>query len=856
MTSKQRISIYGNCQSIALASSLSVFADFRKKFELVKMEPIHSITAASLASFIKDVLPTLDALLYQPVRSSYRGGQPFGSDYALEQLNPKSRAISFPSIQFFGYYPSHLLFKNTDQSISTLSQQLLGMKISELYHYRQVVEAFLSGKSVAQAVEAFDQVFPLDDEQVLARKAASQQHLFEAEHHYGIDIRVGKFIENRYKQALLFHTPSHPNGEVLGYVCRQIAERLGVETKPEEIQAATALEPLNIITYPIQKFAAEVLSLNFPLPRTLSVPRKSINLEIGEMVERYYALYEALGLEKVAENVQGYAATNSHPPANQIRKAQAKVFIPATAKTGEAFLLRTENIPAGAAVFADKKHALGTTGLAGTKEISLLVAGPRTIDVKLDDEWISSAIHIRDAGPLSSAAPSAERAAAPRLSVPATVSSGEPFAIHTENIAAGTLVLADKTHVLGKLDPQGTIRATLSAPGLRSIDVKVGKHWLSAHVTVLKQDAKQQNIEFDEQVSFDEFKIKTLNPSTVQLNPVLGLSEPSIRDLTKGFTEGTWPMLKPGYEVKEIQVFNLQGPVILGHTGFIAVNGHLFEPSLTPVYRNSWRTKLGGMNAHNPKRLEGTYACIFNWTHKNYWHWHLQCLPNILVLEELGLLDGVTLVAPTLKSWQRDSLALMGIPAQQILEIEDQPYRFENLLFSTLISGHNRDLPAICVRIFDRIKSNLGIAPGRTSKLYLSRFDTRLRKIVNEDEVAAALGSMGYEPFTPGQFSYQEQVRKLASARFVVGNHGAGLTNMGFAGHGALLEIFPETYLRGGYRVQCSLLGQPYSFRTYPVIKNGREREAHHHDGLRWQVPVDDLLADVMGFEELVGQGQ
>jgi capsular polysaccharide biosynthesis protein len=61
---------------------------------------------------------------------------------------------------------------------------------------------------------------------------------------------------------------------------------------------------------------------------------------------------------------------------------------------------------------------------------------------------------------------------------------------------------------------------------------------------------------------------------------------------------------------------------------------------------------------------------------------------------------------------------------------------------------------------------------------------------VNEDEVGAALKDYGFRSIRFEDYSFAEQVQIASKARFLVSNHGAGLTNMLFIASGSsVLEL-------------------------------------------------------------------
>jgi capsular polysaccharide biosynthesis protein len=69
----------------------------------------------------------------------------------------------------------------------------------------------------------------------------------------------------------------------------------------------------------------------------------------------------------------------------------------------------------------------------------------------------------------------------------------------------------------------------------------------------------------------------------------------------------------------------------------------------------------------------------------------------------------------------------------------------------------------------------------------------------------------GFELYCLEDMSIVEQIRLFASARLVIGPHGAGLTNIIYCNHPALIELIPYDQFRyGDYAAMCSSMNGKY----------------------------------------------
>lgn len=91
------------------------------------------------------------------------------------------------------------------------------------------------------------------------------------------------------------------------------------------------------------------------------------------------------------------------------------------------------------------------------------------------------------------------------------------------------------------------------------------------------------------------------------------------------------------------------------------------------------------------------------------------------------------------------------------------------------------------------LRGKCGVGDDRPVRIYLTRRSARMRRIVNEVDVTAALASRGFQIVDAAELSFAEQVRLFSRCEALVTPHGAGFTNMVFMSSGAsVLELYRE----------------------------------------------------------------
>lgn len=200
------------------------------------------------------------------------------------------------------------------------------------------------------------------------------------------------------------------------------------------------------------------------------------------------------------------------------------------------------------------------------------------------------------------------------------------------------------------------------------------------------------------------------------------------------------------------------------------------------------------------------------WAH-NWHHWLLDSLTRCTLLAPFPELAELPVIVPgNLTAAQADSLLALGIEESRWRRLTDPVHEV-----STLLIPQPGGFATDTLRALRRALATERTAEG-TERLFVSRSDASVRRLVNEAEIIAALRPLGFRSVSLTGMSFAEQRALFQTAAVIVGPHGAGLTNSLFSSDGALVvELHPRDAANGCFRLTTAAWNQRHAFLTGPV---------------------------------------
>jgi hypothetical protein len=213
-----------------------------------------------------------------------------------------------------------------------------------------------------------------------------------------------------------------------------------------------------------------------------------------------------------------------------------------------------------------------------------------------------------------------------------------------------------------------------------------------------------------------------------------------------------------------------------------------------------------------PRWSEAAMLLVHPWAH-NWHHWLLDSLTRLMLIADWPELSSLPVIVPAgLTEPQADSLRLLGIDESRWRRLSDGAHEIDTLV----IPQPGNFAPEILQKLRDAFRVATG---SGATRLYVSRNDATSRRVVNEAEVLAALKPYHVRRVTLTGLSLPEQQALFADADFIIGPHGAGLTNSVFSRSDThLIELHPHDQANGCFRLTTAAWGQSHTFLTGPVV--------------------------------------
>lgn len=283
------------------------------------------------------------------------------------------------------------------------------------------------------------------------------------------------------------------------------------------------------------------------------------------------------------------------------------------------------------------------------------------------------------------------------------------------------------------------------------------------------------------------------------------------------------------YTATRMTVSALPLATVLGSSGGVAWQGHILHDSIQSIA--AWRPETLIASIDNQiiqfKRpvslpghsLPGAWFHMFTGAWNNYAHWMTECMPKLALFKWLRQsIPNLGLLIPDFGAspFHTRTLQLL-LPADVITRTlgHDDIVAPEVLWYAPVMNMWG--LQPLCHRAAQDLAAAASADPSprfipTSERIYLHR-QASLRRVVNFDALLPVLKDFGFTVICPETMSLDDQIVAMQRARFVVGEHGAGVANLMFCRPGArMLEMFNPACPQPAHWVLASVCAVDYGY--------------------------------------------
>lgn len=257
--------------------------------------------------------------------------------------------------------------------------------------------------------------------------------------------------------------------------------------------------------------------------------------------------------------------------------------------------------------------------------------------------------------------------------------------------------------------------------------------------------------------------------------------------------------------------------------------------------------------------VSGKSAMFLHLASHNYYHWLLDTLPCLGVLDKAGVnvssIDNIYIHRID-SAFQWSMLDRLGVDRDRVIFNGHgiKHYHFDRLLVPLFrLDGAGWPNPWMVSYLKQQFVPPVASGESNSDssqpqKLYIARGEAR-RAVTNEAELIEKLELLGYKILHPHKVTFQEQVDALAKADFVLAPHGAGLANTVFCRPGSKVFEFGGHYISPHFRMLSE-----YNQLDYRAIAAGLDEQGQ-------RLPISSLgsirhLDFIADIEEIVQQAE
>jgi len=215
-----KILFYGNCQIGAIKDIMKkTLQNYSITLILCWIENIDKIN-------FMEKIKEANIIITQPINVNYRNTDYLDTEFILKNAKPETKIIIIPSLYFNFYY--------FDLTYKTLNNSEL-LRIPSDYHYNTIINNYNTDNNLIY--NQINDVNLKSKEELENIALASIKELEKRENemmiynnlHKCVIITVSNYIDNNYKNTLLFYSMNHPTKYLFHHITKKIIKILNID---------------------------------------------------------------------------------------------------------------------------------------------------------------------------------------------------------------------------------------------------------------------------------------------------------------------------------------------------------------------------------------------------------------------------------------------------------------------------------------------------------------------------------------------------------------------------------------------------------------------------------------------------
>lgn len=344
-----------------------------------------------------------------------------------------------------------------------------------------------------------------------------------------------------------------------------------------------------------------------------------------------------------------------------------------------------------------------------------------------------------------------------------------------------------------------------------------------------------------------------LAPAKVAIRPIeFGQMQRPTEFPTQDYPLGEWML--SDYEVNDGSVYEIADAVVHGEAGIVTCGRKLIRESLYLAFEEAWgMERLDNDLMYIPpfaidiNILEAAHVLCGGVGSRNYGHWWANVIPALRIRPFYGEFEDAVLLMPALtKSWQRSTLELVPeVRGKAIFLGEQTKVHCDTLKFAPRLLAADYTPHPDRVKMFGEFRRRADDGVQRPERIFVSRADSNIRVLENEEELISIAKEFGFEALTLSGKSVKDQINIFSKAKYIISPHGAGLCNVSFCHPSTtLLELHKNTTVQWSIRRSCSPVGLRYGCLI--GLDNPSQTRANVHD-YTWRLSAEAFRACLEG---------